>query len=146
MKERKNLNGLIELSISRLFLNPKIIIFTVLKFQIIMLGLWNIVIHWIYENHVNLKFKRIAPSNKWHFFFIIKHLLGCGKNSYWSRELQECESCPQNSHTVSEGSTSIKYCTCDSGFIGSPENGITCEGKYSTTSEDTSNLPFTLYN
>lgn len=63
--------------------------------------------------------------------FIILSFLECPRGTYkLFASPDPCKSCPPNSITKEEGSTSIRDCVCQSGFKGSPHNGEACKCMY----------------
>lgn len=56
-------------------------------------------------------------------------MIGCRINSYRLSSDTACVDCPSNSHTNSDGKTSLEDCLCNSGFYGNISNDEPCRGK-----------------
>lgn len=57
----------------------------------------------------------------------------CRKNTFKRDVSNDCEDCPQHSHTNGIAKSSLDDCICDVGFKGDPGREIPCVGKTNVT-------------
>jgi hypothetical protein len=55
-------------------------------------------------------------------------LSACKQSEYVNNEKKICIQCPENSHTTNYTATSSDDCICNEGYVGSPIDGVACEG------------------
>ena len=55
-------------------------------------------------------------------------LSACKRSEYVNNEKKICIPCPDNSHTTNYTATSSEDCICNEGYVGSPIDGVACEG------------------
>ena len=52
----------------------------------------------------------------------------CKESEYIDDDKKICIPCPYNSHTVNYTASTSAECVCNDGFVGSPVDGVYCEG------------------